>query len=174
MRRACVLALVLLGGPAPAFAAADPAVTACAIAAAPPALVDTLVKEALDDSIAPPSKETDAAVEAVTVPCLGGRQLPEQALAMTVGHTMEAITRDGLRRRLEAGGWSVAPLDKLMGQLTGMSLGLDGPESHSLDIATDKAISKARGKAAPDPALDKAARVYMSLTNLMRLIERHM
>ena len=61
-----------------------------------------------------------------------------------------------------------------MGQLTGMSLGLDGPESHSLDIATDKAISKARGKAAPDPALDKAARVYMSLTNLMRLIERHM
>lgn len=174
MRVACALALGLLGMSVPAFAAADPAVTSCAIAAAPPSLVESLVNNALDDSIAPPTREMDDAVQAITIPCLGGRQLPEQAMAMTVGYTMEAITRDGVRRRLVAGGWSVAPLDKLMGQLTGMSLGLDGPESRSLDIATDKAISKARGKAAPDPALDKAARVYMSLTNLMRLLERHM
>ena len=174
MRRVCALVIGLLFLPVPALATPDSAVTACAIAAAPPALVETLVNEALDDTIAPPGRETVDAVQALTVPCLEGRNLAERDLAMLGGYTMEAITRDGIRRRLEAGGWSVAPLDKLMARLDGPLLGLDGPESKSLDKATDKAIAKARGKVAPDAQLDKAARVYMSLTNLMRLIERHM
>ena len=102
MRVACALALGLLGMSVPAFAAADPAVTSCAIAAAPLALVDSLVADALDDSIAPPTREMDDAVQAITIPCLGGRQLPDEALAMTVGYTMEAITRDGVRHGADA------------------------------------------------------------------------
>jgi len=168
------LCLAIAVSASQAQAAADPALVACAIANAPGDFVAAQVESALDTKIEQGDDGSYEIVKGITLACLSGKELPERTLMMAIGYNLEAIIRDGVRRKLEAGGYSVAPIDKFMKGVPGPGWIPDGSETTSLERATDKAVRNARGKAVQDPALDKAARVYMSLTTMMRIFEREL